>query len=317
MIQRNFAFLTISVNTKIVVEQAKILRVFKLIGLLKSRPRTIEILAEELETTSRTIYRYIKLLEELGFIIDKDWHNQYFIHKTQEEEDKNLFFTEVEAVLMKELISSSLAHHPLKESLQKKLFLHSDLKGIPEQLFKARLGKLVEQIVNAIDHKSQVILKSYHSGHSGIIRDRLIEPFDFGSSYETVIAFEPESGQNKHYKIERIGDVVELEKEWQCEKKHEKPSSDIFGISGEDSIEIRLSMTLKAYLLLREEYPKSIPFLQKSEEEENKYIFIGPVNGLKGIGRFVMGLMNEITIISPDDLNVYINDIYSQYRHKT
>ncbi|NNF35231.1 MAG: HTH domain-containing protein, partial [Saprospiraceae bacterium] len=103
------------------LEQAKILRVFKLIGLLKSRPRNIDMLAGELETTSRTVYRYIKLLDELGFIVDKDWHNQYFIHQSQDEEDKNLYFTEVEAILMKELISSSLSHHPLQESLQKKL----------------------------------------------------------------------------------------------------------------------------------------------------------------------------------------------------
>lgn len=294
------------------LEQAKILRVFKLIGLLKSRPRTIDMLADELETTSRTVYRYIKLLEELGFLIDKDWHNQYFIHQTKDKEDKNLYFTEVEAVLLKELISSSLTHHPLKESLQKKLFLHSDLKEIPEQLFKARLGKLVEQIVEAIDHKSQVILKSYHSGHSGIIRDRIVEPFDFGPSYETVIAFEPESTQNKYFKIERVGDVVELDKEWEFESNHEQPASDIFGISGEDPVEIGLSMTLKAYLLLREEYPKSIPYLHKSEEEENIYLFIGRVNGLKGIGRFVMGLMNEIRVIKPKALKDYIKEIFDK-----
>lgn len=292
------------------VEQAKILRIFKLIGLLKSRPRTIENLSIELDTTSRTIYRYIKLLEELGFLIDKDWHNQYFIHKSVEDEDKNIYFTEVEAVIMKEVIASSLANHPLKESLMKKLFLHSELKEIPEQLLKARLGKLVEQLVVAIEHRGQVILKSYHSGHSGIIRDRLVEPFDFGPSYETVIAFEPESKLTKHYKIERISSVVELDKDWKFEEKHQTPSSDIFGISGEDMVQIRLSMSLKAYLLLREEYPKSIPYLQKSEEEEDRYYFIGPVNGLKGIGRFVMGLLGEIEIIEPDALKDYIREVF-------
>ena len=70
-------------------------------------------------------------------------------------------------------------------------------------------------------------------------------------------------------------------------------------------------MSLKAYLLLREEYPKSLPFLQKSEEED-RYFFIGPVNGLKGIGRFVMGLLNEIDILSPNELKQYIHDIYAK-----
>ena len=294
------------------LEQAKILRIFKLIGLLKNRSRSIENLASELETTTRTIYRYIVLLEELGFLIDKNWNNQYFIHQGIEEEDKNIYFTEVEAVLMRELIASSLPNHPLQESLQKKLFLHSELKEIPEQLLKARLGKLVVQLVEAINHRSQVILKSYHSGHSGMIRDRLVEPFDFGSNYETLIAYEPESGLNKHFKIERISSVLELDNNWKFEKKHNKPTSDIFGISGDESVNVKLSMSLKAYLLFREEYPKSIPFLEKSEAEENRYDFSGTVNGLKGIGRFVMGLMNEIKILAPEELKQYVFDIYQK-----
>jgi len=56
------------------IPQAKILRVFQLIGLLKGGGRTIEQLAQQLDTTSRTIYRYFKLLQEIGFIIDQDFH---------------------------------------------------------------------------------------------------------------------------------------------------------------------------------------------------------------------------------------------------
>ena len=294
------------------LEQAKILRVFKLIGLLKNRPRTVENLSAELDTTSRTIYRYINLLEELGFLIDKDWHNQYFIHQAPEEEDKNIHFTEVEAVLMKELVTSSLQHHPLKESIQKKLFLNSELKSIPEQILKSRLGKIVEQLVASIEHRSQVVLKSYHSGHSGIIRDRLVEPFDFGPNYETVVAYEPASKTNKYFKIERIGEVLEIDSEWKNEKHHERPTSDIFGISSEEPIRVELIMTLRAYLLLREEYPKSIPYLHKSDNEEFGYIFRGSVNGFKGIGRFVMGLIKDVKILNPKELKEYISNQYSQ-----
>lgn len=295
------------------LEQAKILRIFKFIGLLKSRPRSIDLLAVELESTTRTIYRYLKLLEELGFIVDKDWHNQYFIHTSPEEDDKNIHFTENEAVLMKEVIASSLASHPLKDTLLKKLFLHSELKEIPEQILKARNGKIVNQLAETIQNKNQAILKSYHSGHSGVIRDRLVEPFDFSPNYESVLAFEPESKMTKHFKIERMGDVLELNKAWKFEKNHQTPSSDIFGISGDEPHQVELSMSLKAYLLLREEYPKSISYLSKSNNQEDRYLFVGQVNGFKGLGRFVMGLISEIDVISPNDFKLYLAQLSRDY----
>ena len=54
-------------------------------------------------------------------------------------------------------------------------------------------------------------------------------------------------------------------------------------------------MTLRAYLLLREEFPRSIPYLSK-DEATGEYIFNGPVYSFDGIGRFVMGLVDEIEI---------------------
>ncbi|MCU0383845.1 MAG: HTH domain-containing protein, partial [Cyclobacteriaceae bacterium] len=63
------------------IPQAKILRVFQLIGLLKAGGRTVQQLAQQLDANARTIYRYFKLLEELGFIIDQDFHGKFFIHR--------------------------------------------------------------------------------------------------------------------------------------------------------------------------------------------------------------------------------------------
>jgi hypothetical protein len=51
---------------------------------------------------------------------------------------------------------------------------------------------------------------------------------------------------------------------------------------------------MKAYLLLREEYPLSIPYVEKKEDH---YQFHGPVASFEGIGRFVMGLLDEIQVV--------------------
>ena len=59
-------------------EQRKILRIFKLISLLKGvRRRRPEQLADILEISKRTVYRYFILLEELGFVIDVDFEGHH------------------------------------------------------------------------------------------------------------------------------------------------------------------------------------------------------------------------------------------------
>ena len=76
------------------IPQAKILRVFQLIGLLKTGGRTVSQLADQLDTTTRTMYRYFKLLGELGFVIDQDFHNKYFIHREEGENPEDRFSIE-------------------------------------------------------------------------------------------------------------------------------------------------------------------------------------------------------------------------------
>ena len=49
------------------IAQAKILRVFKLIALLKGGHFTIAQLAARLDMNRRSIYRYLKLLEAIDF----------------------------------------------------------------------------------------------------------------------------------------------------------------------------------------------------------------------------------------------------------
>lgn len=255
-----------------------------------------------MDITERSVYRYLDLLEEVGFIVDKDFDNRYFIHV--EEDDKSEFnFSTEESVLLKNLILSGAGHHPLKENLLKKLYLNSDLKTISNNLEKARLGALITKINEAIHTQRQVILKQYHSAHSNEIRDRLIEPFDLSENMEDITAFDPDDNSIKHFKLERIGDVYLLNKKQKNIDSHKQSKTDMFGLSGDKEIWIKLKLRLRSYLLLREEYPRAIPYLKK---EEDQYFFSGPVYSFDGIGRFVLGLMDCITILGPGSFKTYI-----------
>jgi predicted DNA-binding transcriptional regulator YafY len=168
---------------------------------------------------------------------------------------------------------------------------------MPRLFLKARLGKFVEQLAEAIREKKQVILKNYHSAHSNEIRDRLVEPIHFGDNYQSIMALDTSDKVCKQFKLDRIGDVILFTKPFAFESLHQKNQTDIFGFTGDANTWVTLELTLRAYLLLREEYPLSLPFLTK---EEDHYLFHGPVANFEGVGRFTLGLIDKIHVKSPE-----------------
>lgn len=283
-------------KTEAIIPQAKLLRLFQIIAVLKAGHWTIRQLAERFDTSERTIYRYINLLEEVDFLIEKDFDNRYFIITSEDDPSQSQFSVE-ETRLMKKMIQSGTDDNPLKNLLLKKLSLNSELDSMPRLFLKARLGKFVEQFAEAIRDKNQVILKNYHSAHSNEIRDRLVEPIHFGDNYQSIMALDTTDKICKQFKLDRIGEVIPFNKTFAFEHLHKKNQTDIFGFNGDANTWVTLQLSLRAYLLLREEYPLSLPFLTK---EEDHYLFHGPVANFDGVGRFALGLIDEVKIKSPD-----------------
>jgi proteasome accessory factor C len=297
------------------IPQAKILRVFQLIGLLKSGGRTVQQLAEQLDANQRTIYRYFKLLEEIGFIIDQDFHGRYFVHREEGQSSEDQFSLE-EVSMLRQLIQSGAAGHPLQNSLLRKLAFHSEARDLPEQFLKLRVARMFRLLNDAIAEKKQVVLRNYHSANSQEITDRLVEPFQFGEGFQSVLALDTKDKQCKYFKLERIGEVETLDKAYKFEKLHEKSSTDIFGISGRKETWITMRLSMRAYVLMREEYPLAMPYMGKeeTEEESRTYVFNGPVLNFKGVGRFVMGLADEITIVGPVEFKSYVKEKLKKQR---
>lgn len=289
--------------TIFLIPQQKLLKVLKLITLLKN-PNGVSLksVAVSLDISSRTAYRYIILLEEVGFFIDKNFNNNYFIHQIKDD-PSDLTFSPEESSLLRQMIESTAQRHPLKEAILQKLYIHSELEPIGENLLKARLGLLVEKLKFGIQNEVQIILKSYHSANSSEISDRLVEPLSFQENYTYLQAFEPSSQKVKAFKVERIGDIIILNKRQKYFKTSAVVNIDVFGIAGSEPVEVMLRLSLRAYLLLREEFPKAISYL--FEENEN-YYFLGPVIGFQGVSRFILGLLDEIEVLRPESLQVHL-----------
>jgi len=95
--------------------QNRIYRLFQLINYLKARPaKTVRSIETFLDTSERTVYRYLDLLKDLGFSIEKDSNNKIFIASS----DIDLIpFTPQEADYLKKLILSTGKKNQLAQSV--------------------------------------------------------------------------------------------------------------------------------------------------------------------------------------------------------
>ncbi|MBC6366091.1 YafY family protein [Algoriphagus sp. AK58] len=291
------------------IEQQKILRVFKLINLLQGNiGKPVHRLAELLETDERTIYRYFKLLEALGFVVVKEF-SKYKIQERPEylpSASTYSTFSSEENQWLKGLIETQGKGNLLKDSILQKLQLKSEVKQGSEQLFKANLGRQVDLISQGISQKKQIWLKDYYSLSSDTVSDRLVEPVGFTSDYENIYALEVESKSMKMFKIERIGEVVVSSDAWRFEPKHELPEQSLFGFTGKGKYAVKLKLSKKAYQLMLEEHPNARPFMQI--KNRNQYYFQGEIPHLPGLARFILGLPGEVKVEEGEEMKAYLKE---------
>jgi proteasome accessory factor C len=291
--------------------QNRIYRLFQLINYLKAKPaKTVRSIETLLDTSERTVYRYLDLLKDLGFKIEKDTNNKIFIAASS---DTDLIpFTPQEADYLKKLILTAGNNNQLAQSVLQKVQQSSEIQIGADSLFKAHLSKIVEQISVAIIERKQLLIKGYNSANSQSVSDRLVEPTCFTDNYDAVSAFELNTQLNKYFNIERITSVEVLETPIEYEIQHQFHKPDIFGFQGKSmDKEIEIEMSMRAYLLLKEEYPMSAAYI-KLIPNSGKYYFKANVQSFKAPGRFVMGFLEDIQVIGSIEFKRYIQRIVNK-----
>ena len=279
----------------------KILRVLNLIALLEANPpKNIRFLAEYLNTTERTIYRYLDLVAEIGFNVGRDDQNRWFIPVNGQ--DDNIRFTAEECDLLARLVASVARKNKLHSSLLGKLRerqLDSPHAGL---LLNAHVGNIVEELSGAIQKGRQVILKKYHSLNSENIRDRHVEPIRFTDDYKSLAAYEISTGKSKLFNVERMTAVEVKNSAMKFRDKHRYQTPDVFGFAPNGRrYKVQWSMHMRPAVLLKEEYPMSAPLINY-DKKKKKYLFSAEVHDLKPVTRFLMGFPDEITVIGDEKL---------------
>lgn len=259
-----------------------------------------------LDTSERTVYRYLDMLKDLGFRIERDGGNRIWI---TDNGDSTVPFTDQEVDYLEKLIKTTGKRSKIAESVLQKIRHAGELQTGAHLMFKAHLGRMVEQISIAIVEGRQLLIKNYTSANSQTISNRVVEPMCFTDDYESVSAFEVKTKKNKYFNIERMSEVEVLESEMQYEQLHEFYKPDIFGFQGKSvNKEIEIQMSMRAYLLLKEEYPMSIPYIKHIPDTE-KYYFKAKVQSFKAPGRFVLGFLEDVRVLGSKEFIRYINRI--------
>ena len=299
------------------MDQPKIERLLRLMRLMSGNTYyTIQELQDTLGMSERTIYRYIDTFKAAGFAVEKVRGNVYRLvnmRRPYPDLSKIVYFSEEEAYIVNRLIDSLDNTNDLKQRLHRKLAAIYDATSIADYVDKKSNSANIQALADAAKGKKMAILKKYESSHSGDIRDRKVEPFGFTTNYLDVWCYDPEDGKNKRFKIARIDEVLVLDETWQAEAEHSSSEIDVFRMSGPNIYHVRLQLSLQAKNLLLEEYPLAEKSIRKNGDY---YIFDDDVRAMEGVGRFVIGLASDITIIEGTELREYIRNFVSRHLEK-
>ena len=301
------------------MEQAKIERLLRLMKLMTGNVNyTVNDLAERLETSYRSIYRYIESFKDAGFVVQKLEGGVYKLSKESphfKDISQLVHFTDEEAHIVNQLIEGLDDTNMLKHNLRRKLCTVYNCTSMASSVVRGANASNVNRLVEAIECRCQVVLRDYASGHTGNLSNRVVEPFGFTTNYVQVWCYEPESGMNKLFKTSRIGSVELTDREWQYADRHQEGYIDIFRMTGFEQQGVKLRLGMLSRNLLIEEYPLSERDI--TQEDEGRWLLDTKVCNYRGIGRFVMGLMDDIEIVDSPEFKEYIRGQMAMITSKT
>ena len=299
------------------MDQPKIERMLRLMKMMSGNTNyTIEELASKLGMSYRSVYRYIDTFKASGFVIEKLQKNVYKVGKmprSHVDMSKLISFSEEEAYLVNSMIDGLHPTNQFKIDLKKKLSAIYSCTSIANYVHSEDTASNIQELEKAVREKKKVILKAYESANSKGVSDRLVEPFEFTTNCIDIWGYDLEKKECRVFKISRISSVFVLENQWTNEDKHQKSKTDCFRMSSFKQTPVKLELSLRAKNLLLEEYPLAQADLK---EIDGKWILDTMVSNMAGVGRFVIGLADEVKIIDSPALVEYIKAFVNNYLNK-
>ena len=173
------------------ITDPKIAHMVKLISILApGEGFTAAELAEKLQTSTSSVYRYLECLKMGGLPVV--YHNRRYSFATETSKDltKVLYFTNEEANVLIQAINNIHDDTLFKQNIRGKLSAFIDTLSLPKCTMKYKNAENVHAVATAIKEHKQVILHDYASPNSASVRDRYVEPFGFTTNYAEIWCYD-------------------------------------------------------------------------------------------------------------------------------
>jgi predicted DNA-binding transcriptional regulator YafY len=254
---------------------------------------------------SRTVFRYLRTLEDWGFELIRGDH--YSIKKKENYREIQFSSSEAQALYFS---AQDIPNPELRNITQEKLLRIYHESRTKEELFDKRSLALIEwceKHINKAKVRYKMVLKNYTSINSGEIKDRLVVPVAFNHEAVEIYAYDLNGhGVLKVFKLDRLEGIEKLKEKAPKDLKLDKLEfkRDPFGylIEGKELLYLDLRMDLKAFVLFSLHFSKLVPKIEKLDGDdlykpyriELELLRVDPLAG------WLIGLINHIEIVGPE-----------------
>ncbi len=290
-----------------------------LLLLIENHRYTVPEICDKIEISRRNFYYYLDFFRFAGFKVENR-RPYYFISKDSpffRKLDAAIHLTEDEAIMIRRILERTDDRSPQMQRLMQKLDKLYDLDIIDSAEQRELVAHNVSALYEAIKQRRVVVLKGYSSPHSNTQRDRVVEPFLFMNGNQEIRCYELATRMNKTFKLSRIQDVQLMDLVWSHERMHRQMFTDAFMFSDERQMPVRLRMGRLATSILREEYPQAERYIEPAgTDAPDHWLCDMPVCSYVGVGRFVLGLYEDIEVLGDEGFKEFLNNKINNFKLK-
>ena len=287
-----------------------------LLLLTENHNYTVPEICYRMQLSRHNFYYYLEFFRDAGFQVEH--HKPYYrIRKDSpffQKIGEVVHFTEDEAITIRQILDKTGDQSIQVQRLRQKLDRLYDLNILNNVELQEQLAHNLSQLYEAIKRQTMVRIEGYSSPHSNTVSDRIVEPFLLMNGNREVRCYELVSKSNKTFKLSRMKNVCLLDIPWEKQRFHREMFTDVFMFSGEQQWTVTLLMGRLAASILSEEYPKAEKY--KQQEGEDHWRLERPVCSFMGIGRFVLGLFEDIEVLGCDEFKEYLHSQINKLNKK-
>ncbi len=284
--------------------------------LVENRSLGVRDLCERVGISRRNLYYYLDFFRECGFDV--------YTHEGCHCIDRNSrFFSSLldrvsisddEALLLRQLLEREGGGNDTAARIKDKLERFYDMDVLADAGLRKRVSRNADRLYEAIKGHRQVLVHGYVSVNSHTTSDRMLEPFMMVGGSREVRCFEPSSMLNKTFKLSRMRRVEVLDAPWRFRNFHKVVHTDVFMFSGEERLPVRVALGDLAYNILAEEFPRALGNVVVGGEGTR--ILDLDVCSYKGVGRFVLGLYDDVEVLGGDGFRAYVDEAIGRMARK-